>query len=70
MPVKKKPGRREERWHTVRVSAECHRSICLIARGLDRSKGWVVEHAVLDYAIVRDLDEQAQLRRPKLEVRA
>lgn len=70
MQVKKKRTPRETRWHTVRVSAECHRCICLIASGLDRSKGWVVEHAVADYAIIRDLDETAQLRRPKLEVRA
>jgi predicted transcriptional regulator len=70
MPKRKaKTKRREARSHTVRVSAECHRCICLISRGLDRSKAWVVEHAVADYAIIRDLDETAQLRRPKMEVR-
>lgn len=56
--------------HTVRVSAECHKCICLISRGLDRPKSWVVEHAVAEYAVIRDLDQQAQLRRPTLEVRA
>lgn len=70
MAKKARKAGRAARSHTVRVSAECHRCICLISRGLDRSKSWVVEHAVADYAIIRELDEQAQLRRPKLEVRA
>lgn len=67
---KKRTKRRTARSHAVRVSAECHKCICLISRGLDRPKSWVVEHAVAEYAVIRDLDQQAQLRRPTLEVRA
>ena len=66
----KRTKRKSARSHAVRVSAECHRCICLISRGLDRPKSWVLEHAIAEYAIIRDLDEQAGLRRPKLEVRA
>lgn len=67
---KKRTKRRSARSHAVRVSGECHKCICLISRGLDRPKSWVVEHAIAEYAVIRDLDEQAQLRRPELEVRA
>jgi predicted transcriptional regulator len=41
-----------------------------VSKGLDRPKSWVVENAIAEYSIIRDLDEQAKLRRPKLEVRA
>jgi predicted transcriptional regulator len=67
---KKRTKRRTARSHTVRVSGECHRCICLASKGLDRPKSWVVEHAIAEYSIIRDLDQQAELRRPKLEVRA
>lgn len=66
----KRTKRRTARSHTVRVSRECHRCICLVSRALERPKSWVVEHAIAEYSVIRDLDEQAQLRRPKLEVRA
>jgi predicted transcriptional regulator len=65
-PRKRKPAKS----HTVRVSRECYRCICLVSKGLDRPNSWVVEHAIKEYSIIRDLDQQAQLRRPKLEVRA
>ena len=67
---KKRTKRRAARSHTVRVSGECHRCICLVSKGLDRPKSWVVENAIAEYSMIRDLDEQAALRRPKLEVRA
>ena len=66
----KRTKRRKPRSHTVRVSSECHRCICLCSKGLERPKSWVVEHAIAEYSVVRDLDQQAQLRRPRLEVRA
>jgi hypothetical protein len=68
--MQKKRTKRTARSHTVRVSRECHRCICLVSKGLDRPKSWVVENAIAEYSIIRDLDEQAKLRRPKLEVRA
>jgi len=65
-----KPKRKSAKSHTVRVSRECHRCICLVSKSLDRPRSWVVEHAIKEYSIIRDLDQEAQLRRPKLEVRA
>jgi predicted transcriptional regulator len=65
-----KPRKRKPKSHTVRVSRECYRCICRVSKGLERPNSWVVEHAIAEYSIIRDLDEQAQLRRPKLEVRA
>jgi predicted transcriptional regulator len=65
-----KPRKRKPKSHTVRVSRECHKCICLVSKSLDRPRSWVVEHAIREYSIIRDLDEQAQLRRPTLEVRA
>lgn len=55
---------------TVRVSGECHRCIRLASKELDRPASWIVEHAIAEYTLIRDLDQMAQLRRPKLEVRA
>lgn len=66
----KRTKRRVARSHTVRVSVECHRRICLISRGLDRPKSWVVERAINEYKIIRDRDPQEHLRKPTLEVRA
>jgi len=67
---KKRTKRRTARSHTVRVSGECHRCICLVSKTIDRPKSWVVENAIAEYSILGDLCEQAALRRPKLEVRA
>jgi predicted transcriptional regulator len=53
----------------VRVSVACYRDISLIADGVDRPRGWVVEQAIAQYALIQDLNEQSGLGR-KLEVRA
>lgn len=70
MPDAAKPRKRKPRWVTVRVSRECHRCIKLAAKHLDRPAGWVVEHAIAEYTLIRDLNEQAMISRPKLELRA
>ena len=63
------PAKPVPQWSTVRVSPETLERISLIARGLDRSRSWVVSEAVAAYAIVQDLNESAKIGR-KLEVRA
>jgi predicted transcriptional regulator len=72
MPVKQTKRRnRRPAGGTVRVSGECLRCIRLAAKHVERPNSWVVEHAIAEYTLIRDLNESAMLdRRPKLEVRA
>lgn len=62
--MEQKQGDRNSR--TVRVSGRCYRQVSLSARKLSRSRSWIVEQAVAEYAKVQGIGKRA----PRLEVRA